>query len=195
MNQKHFCNPYRVLDATTQYILKKVIGEGSSKLEEVVFRVILFDIFTKPATWEKLCENLGGIPKWEGGRGMQGLGQANGKAKSRSVKELGDTTVYSRESYGRILSEIHETDAIYTGAFQKPGGKFGYRAPHMNHLCVLESFMDNGLPEVLATAGEPSFLSVSAILNLITTQITWLMFSSSSLDSLAWASSTAINYF
>ncbi|KAJ7279035.1 hypothetical protein C8J57DRAFT_1305341 [Mycena rebaudengoi] len=49
-----FCNAYRVLDKTSQFLVKEVIERGSQDPEELLFRILLFNCFTKIETWQLL---------------------------------------------------------------------------------------------------------------------------------------------
>lgn len=115
----------------TQYIITDVIQKGSQDPKEVVFRVVLFNTFTKIETWEALVAKLGPL-KW---------------------------STYSREKYQAVLSAQKSSgQTLYTGAFQKPGPHFGFTDMYMNHLCLLEALMENQLPEKLL--GAPSMADV-----------------------------------
>lgn len=45
-----FCNTFRVLDKLSQYIIREVIEKGPQNPEEIAFRIILFNSFTKIET-------------------------------------------------------------------------------------------------------------------------------------------------
>ena len=124
--QKYFfCNTYRVLDKVCQYIIKEVIEKGPQDPVEVVFRVVLFNLFTKIGTWEVLVKNLGPLT-W---------------AK------------YNRRSYLKVLSNaVHDGMALYTSAFIKPAPRFGYDGNFRNHLYLLEVLMENDFPSKLLSA-------------------------------------------
>ncbi|KAJ4481024.1 hypothetical protein J3R30DRAFT_3287712 [Lentinula aciculospora] len=117
MQTKFFCNTYRVLDKTSQFIITKVIQEGSQKPVEIVFRVFLFNIFTKIETWQWLEQKLGTIT-WKD---------------------------YNQESYIKVLEERARAHTLYTGAFQSPGPKWDFPETYKNHLLLLECFMNNDL--------------------------------------------------
>lgn len=120
-----FCNTYRVLDKLCQYLIREVIEKGSQNPTELVFRIALFNMFTKIDTWELLQEHLGPLT-W---------------------------ARYNRGAYQKVLSGAKKSGAtLYTGAFQKPGPHFGYTETHMNHLCLLEVFMENDLAGRLLNA-------------------------------------------
>jgi len=120
-----FCNTFRVLDRVCQYIIQDVIEKGSQDPTELVFRIALFNMFTKIETWELLVEQLGPLT-WER---------------------------YSRQHYQRVLSQAkREGMTLYTGAFQKPAPHFGFADAYMNHLVLLEMFMENDLARRLQNA-------------------------------------------
>lgn len=111
-----FCNTYRVLDKVCQYLIREVIEKGSQNPVEVVFRVILFNTFTRIETWELLTQELGPLT-W---------------AK------------YDRNLYEDVLSQAKEEgQSLYTGSFIKPAPHFGHADNYMNHLCLLEVLMEN----------------------------------------------------
>lgn len=95
-----------------------MIEKGSQDLNELVFRIVLFNLFTKIETWELLDSKLGPLT-W---------------------------ARYSRQDYQRVLTRAKRGGAtLYTGAFQKPAPHFGFSEAHMNHLCLLEVLMENDL--------------------------------------------------
>ena len=124
--QKYFfCNTYRVLDKVCQYIIKEVIEKGLQDPVEVVFRVVLFNLFTKIETWELLVRSLGPLT-WKR---------------------------YDRDGYLKVLSgAFNRGTSLYTGAFIKPAPRFGYAENYYNHLCFLEVLMENEFPNKLLAA-------------------------------------------
>ncbi|EGO01791.1 hypothetical protein SERLA73DRAFT_166306 [Serpula lacrymans var. lacrymans S7.3] len=58
-----FCNVFRVLDRVSQYIIREVIEIGPQEPTEVVFRVVLFNTFTRIETYQLLRSNFG-TPTW-----------------------------------------------------------------------------------------------------------------------------------
>lgn len=109
----YFCNSYRVLDKVCQYMIREVIEKGPQDPNEVVFRVLLFNTFTKIETWELLQDCLGPL-KW---------------------------STYDREKYDEVLFDADIT--LYTGAFIKPAPSFGFAKNFQNHLALLENMMEN----------------------------------------------------
>ena len=62
LQQYKFCNSYRVNDRVSQYLLKNVIYNGNIyEDEDMLFRIILFKLFNKEATWELLVNEFGDI--------------------------------------------------------------------------------------------------------------------------------------
>jgi hypothetical protein len=113
------------LDKGCQFLIKEVIEKGSQQPEEVVFRVILFNLFTKIETWQLLDENLGPL-KW---------------------------TTYNHDKYAKVLSDALASGLpLYTDAFIKPAPHFGHKRNYENHLCFLEVLMDNKLYSRLLVA-------------------------------------------
>src|ERR1035437_10279163 len=47
-----FTNVYRILDRTSQYLVREVIHRGEQSAEELFFRILLFKLFNKIETWE-----------------------------------------------------------------------------------------------------------------------------------------------
>lgn len=117
-----FCNSFRVLDKVSQFIVTDVIEKGSQDPVELVFRVLLFNSFTKIQTWQLLDEELGPI-KW---------------------------STYDRAKYDAVLGKADFT--LYTGAFIKPASRFGFKKNFQNHLALLENMMENEMPYKLLGA-------------------------------------------
>jgi hypothetical protein len=112
-----------VLDKVSQYIIANVIEKGSQDPVELVFRITLFNIFTKVETWELLQDELGPLT-W---------------------------ATYNRKAYKDVLGKAkYEGQTLYTGSFQKPAPDFGFKDAYMNHLALLEVFMANDLTGKLA---------------------------------------------
>jgi hypothetical protein len=113
-----FCNTFRVLDKLSQYIIKEVIEKGPQDPEEISFRIVLFNLFTKIETWEMLRDQVGRLT-W---------------------------ATYDRTKYAAVLHEAKAAgDTLYTGAFQKPAPKFESAYGYVNHLILLEVLMDQKL--------------------------------------------------
>src|ERR1051325_8264993 len=59
LGSHRFTNPYRASDRVSQYLIRHVLYEGSQEPEEIFFRAILFKLFNRIETWEKLTRALG----------------------------------------------------------------------------------------------------------------------------------------
>jgi len=119
-----FTNVYRIIDRVSQYLVKEVIYNKrfSSECSEVFFRIILFKLFNKIETWEKLLAELGEI-------------------SYDSFK----VSIYDKI----LLKLLDKGQAIYSGAYIMPSGKnfFGYEKKHKNHLLLLKKMMQENLPK------------------------------------------------
>lgn len=102
-------------------MIQYVIQTGSQDPVELVFRVLLFDTFTRIETWEYLINELG-APTW---------------------------ATYNQAAYVKALRKAMSSGIpLYTSSFQKPSPYFCYRKPEAfhNHLLALEAFMEADLP-------------------------------------------------
>src|ERR1051326_6356657 len=59
LREHRFTNAYRASDRVSQYLIREVAYSGDQAPDEVVFRVLLFKLFNKIATWELLTEAFG----------------------------------------------------------------------------------------------------------------------------------------
>ena len=117
LQQYKFCNSYRVNDRVSQYLLKNVIyNENIYEDEDMLFRIILFKLFNKEATWELL------------------------------VNEFGDITLkeFNFERYSKVLSEATLKGVkIYNDAYISCANRaFGYDRKHDNHLALLNKMFN-----------------------------------------------------
>lgn len=110
-----FTNVYRVLDRTSQYLVREVINEGSQDAPELFFRILLFKLFNKIETWELLRARLGEV-------------------------RFSD---YRFETIDEILTEaLYRKQTIYSAAYIMPsGGRNGESKKHRSHLHLLEKMM------------------------------------------------------
>ena len=116
LQEYKFTNAYRASDRVSQYLIRKVIYQGDTAIEEVFFRIILFKLFNKIETWEMLTRELGGV----------------------SYRE------YSFKKYNGVLSRaMLGGNTIYSAAYIMPSGNstFGYARKHSNHLKLVEMMM------------------------------------------------------
>ena len=122
-----FTNAYRAADRVSQFLIRKVIYSGHWDNPDLFFRIILFKLFNKIETWTLLERELGPI----------------------SFRE------YSFRAYNQVLSNAFaHGQRIYSPAYimASPGGTYGYARKHENHLRLLETMMDDLLPERIVEA-------------------------------------------
>jgi len=122
-----FTNAYRASDRVSQYLIRHVIYRADlpKTPREVFFRILIFKLFNKIATWELLERSLGTVTFEE----------------------------YHFAPYDEILSRaMRDGHRIYSAAYIMPPGSsaFGRSAKHQNHLLLLERMMEDRLPERLA---------------------------------------------
>jgi len=54
-----FTNAYRASDRVSQFLIRNVIYQGDQQPDEVFFRTILFKLFNKIETWQRLEKAFG----------------------------------------------------------------------------------------------------------------------------------------
>jgi thymidylate kinase len=124
-----FTNAYRASDRVSQYLIRNVIYRSDlpQTPEELCFRILLFKLFNKIATWELLEKGLGAV----------------------SYKE------YSYKHYDQILSKaLRNGQRIYSAAYIMPPGSaaFGQSAKHQNNFRLIEMMMRDEVPARLSAA-------------------------------------------
>ena len=125
-----FTNAYRASDRVSQYLIRQILyGDGvPAGAEETFFRTLLFKLFNRVATWERLRRELG-EPSW---------------------------AAYRFEDYDRVLSTaLAQGERLYSAAYIMPSGGRATAATHGGrkhrmHLRLLEAMMRKGLPARLA---------------------------------------------
>lgn len=127
LQQYKFTNAYRASDRVSQYLIRNVIYDGEQTPQELFFRIIVFKIFNRVGTWERLKGALGEL-RWES---------------------------FRFSDYDRVLtSAIERGDRIYSAAYIMPsGGKAsGETRKHRMHLRLVERMIRDALPEQIADA-------------------------------------------
>ena len=118
-----FTNAYRAADRVSQYLIRQIAYEGDQAVDEIVFRVLLFKIFNKVTTWERLCA-------------------AFGTPSART---------FSVDAYDAVLtSAFARGTRLYSAAYIMPAAAPGVPRKHLTHLQLLRSMLDERLPERLA---------------------------------------------
>ncbi|MFT9221199.1 nucleotide kinase domain-containing protein [Gluconobacter oxydans] len=124
-----FTNAYRASDRVSQFLIRNVIYRDDllGEFEEIVFRTLLFKLFNKIETWQRLEDALGPITFRD----------------------------YRFDRYDAVLTDaMAQGLRIYSAAYIMPPGSsaFGCKAKHQNHLKLLELMMAQSLPAKLAAA-------------------------------------------
>lgn len=122
-----FTNTYRAADRVSQYLIREVQyrDDRPSSVEQVFFRTLLFKLFNKIETWELLEQALGPI-RWQ---------------------------VTSLDAMATVFDEaLARQTRVYSAAYIMPAPKFGHVRKHANHLALLRSMMEAGVPRAVANA-------------------------------------------
>jgi hypothetical protein len=123
-----FCNAYRASDRVSQYLIRDVIyTDGCYSAEDQLLRIVLFRLFSKPATWELLC----------------------------AAHEDVTCADFSVDGYGTTLDDAFAAgQKLYTAAFILCATRaYGHERKHRNHLALVEHMLGpGGLPCSVARA-------------------------------------------
>lgn len=129
MGTYKFTNAYRASDRVSQFLIRNVIYRDDlpNGPEEIIFRTLLFKLFNKIETWQRLEQALGPITFRD----------------------------YRFDRYDAVLTDaMAQGVRVYSAAYIMPPGSsaFGCKAKHQNHLKLLELMMAEALPAKLASA-------------------------------------------
>jgi hypothetical protein len=126
LRRHRFTNCYRAADRVSQYLISQVIYEGPQDPDEVVFRTLLFKVFNRIATWQRLEARIGEV----------------------SWRE------YDYARYERVLTAAFTSgERLYSAAYVVPPPAFGEARKHANHLRLLELMMSTDVAEKVRSAG------------------------------------------
>ncbi len=111
-----FTNAYRASDRVSQYLINRVIYEGSQQPKEVFFRTILFKLFNRIETWELLKSSLGKL----------------------------STGGFERKRYSSVLSAaLARGEKVYSAAYiMPPAAGFAGLRKHDTHLGLLAEMLE-----------------------------------------------------
>ena len=126
LRRHRFTNCYRAADRVSQFLISQVIYEGSQDPGEVVFRTLLFKVFNRIATWQRLEAGIGKV----------------------SWRE------YDYARYERVLAAAFTSgERLYSAAYVVPPPAFGEARKHANHLRLLELMMSTDVAGKVRSAG------------------------------------------
>ncbi|HLK79661.1 MAG TPA: nucleotide kinase domain-containing protein [Streptosporangiaceae bacterium] len=126
LRRHRFTNCYRAADRVSQFLISQVIYEGSQDPDEVVFRTLLFKVFNRIATWQRLEARIGEV-SWQ---------------------------EYDYARYERVLTAAFTGgERLYSAAYVVPPPAFGEARKHANHLRLLELMMSTDVAGKVRSAG------------------------------------------
>lgn len=121
-----FTNAYRASDRVSQYLIRHVIYDGPQDPDNLFFRILLFKLFNRIATWRYLDTTIGPLT-----------------LENTTLAEINSSLTSRRES-GKPL---------YSAAYIMPSAtSFGYERKHRNHLELLKEMISDGLPKRICHA-------------------------------------------
>lgn len=125
LSEYRFTNVFRAADRVSQYLLRHVIygRDAPNDPDDVVFRILLFKLFNKVSTWQRLEREFGALT-WSN---------------------------YDFDAYGRALDDAAARGPIYAAAYVMPPPRMGELRKHRNHLRLLEHMMSDALPDAIAS--------------------------------------------
>jgi hypothetical protein len=122
-----FTNPYRASDRASQFLIRDVVyTETDLNDDDALLRIVLFRLFSRPATWRALERELGPLRR---------------------------STLRSSR-LATVLDNLQSCGPIYTSAFILCANKaYGHDKKYLNHLALLrEMFRRRALPRAIARA-------------------------------------------
>ena len=126
MLRHRFTNCYRAADRVSQFLIRQVSYRGSQRLDEVVFRTLLFKMFNRVSTW-RLLEDAFGEIAWER---------------------------FDLAAYDEVLTAAFAGgQKLYSAAYVVPPPRLGAVRKHTNHLRLVDLMMTTGLPQRAADCG------------------------------------------
>jgi hypothetical protein len=124
-----FCNVFRAADRVSQYMIRSVAcNPATESLDDQLFQIVAFRMFSKIETWEGLKGILGRQP---------------------NIRDL------NNDVFANALEKVKERNgAIYTGAFILcANNAFGYSKKHLNHIALFKKmFIEDSLASKIRTA-------------------------------------------
>jgi hypothetical protein len=113
-----FTNPWRASDRVSQFLIRDVIyGDLEVSAEDLLVRIVLFRLFSKPSTWRALEAELGPL----------------------RCATLADPRLPA------LLERLQGAGPIYTNAFILCANKaYGHDRKYLNHLALLQDMTRQG---------------------------------------------------
>jgi alpha-glutamyl/putrescinyl thymine pyrophosphorylase clade 1 len=128
LGRYRFTNPWRASDRVSQFLIKDVIYDDPDVTpEDLLVRIVLFRLFSKPATWRAIERELGPV-----------------RAATLDDRRL-----------PALLEMLQARGPIYTSAFILCANKaYGFDRKYLNHLALVREMVGAGaLGVTIARAG------------------------------------------
>ncbi|MET8152057.1 nucleotide kinase domain-containing protein [Actinoplanes sp. NPDC049668] len=126
LSHYRFTNCYRAADRVSQQLIREVIYSGDQDWAEVFYRTVLFKLFNRYSTWQRLSEAFGAVA-WR---------------------------AYDFAAMDRVLTDAFAAgERLYSAAYVIPPPQLGELRKHRNHLRLLELMMSSAAPARIADAG------------------------------------------
>jgi len=121
-----FTNAFRMSDRVTQFLIGGVIySYREMPADDLLVRIVLARLFSKPSTWRALEDRLGPVRR----------------------RTLSDPRLPA------VLEELQSAGPIYTSAFILCATKaYGHDRKYLNHLALVRDMMGRQLPRAVASA-------------------------------------------
>ena len=119
-----FTNTYRASDRVSQYLIRHVqYGDRDRSRADIIFRTLIFKLFNRIETWERLVDELGDI-RWKG---------------------------FDFARAERVLDRVRTRgETVYSAAYIMPSPAFGEVRKHANHLRLIEHMMRDDVASKVA---------------------------------------------
>ena len=128
LQEYKFTNAYRASDRVSQFLIKEVIyNDNNYSNEDVLFRIILFKLFSKLETWQYLESKL---------------------------KDIRYST-FKYDMYNELISDyMNRGNVVYSNAYMIAPAtkKFLQKRKHSNHLLLLEFMMKDNITQKVLNA-------------------------------------------
>jgi hypothetical protein len=124
LRRYRFCNVFRASDRVSQKLIEVAYARDDFSAVDLFLRVVLFRLFSRPATWQLIEHEVGTLT-----------------ATSFDEGRLGDL----------LDEEVAAGRRLYTAAFilcASPA--YGHARKHRNHLALLAEMLSAGLPDRIA---------------------------------------------
>lgn len=122
LSEYKFTNAFRAADRVSQYLIRLIYADSEAGDATLFLRTLLFKIFNKIETWERLVASLG----------------------------MPVASEFDYAAYDDVLEDVRrEGMPIYSAAYIMPSGGRSGLPKHRMHLRLIRKMLDESLPERL----------------------------------------------